>query len=492
MKNIFFIFGKVYTKFSRLVTILISISILLHIQVFSLELNWDNLAKIYKKNYELKSTNRFDKLIAEKTANAGNPWRINPQLTSSYNITTGNNSQTTSNVSLTQSFPTGTTFSLNSSQTMYNGNVTPYSFIRNDKLSSTDTFSQFSAISVTQSLLKGSFLYNLPLVSINDAKEQHSIAVADQNFAKDLRLVYLDYIDVINNSLLLKQAHASVERANFGLNEIQDSINQGFKAKSDIYSFKILLNTAQMNLNNSQAKYENSLKKLNLALLQNENTAPITIPNEIDFDSFIKFLVQKLDKKMSFEEMVAKTQLSVDKANADIIKNVALPQLDFSYSVQKNENNSPYSIQATQGNVIIPNSTSSYQEIYGFTFSMPLYSTFTRDTVSAANAKTLESKSALMQEIKTTTTNWEIDQKNIEIDENQLKIQLQIRILNAKNLEAVQNKYRDGNISNTEVQTSQDNLENSEISYIQAKTNLTISLINCAYDSGSIVDALYE
>ena len=458
----------------------------------STQINWLNLATLYKERYYTRSGNRLDKYIAEQNANAGNLWRLNPKLEIVYNKSTVNNSQTSGNVNISQTFPTGTSVSFSASQTIDNNNVNGDTFFHRENSLENKSYLESKNFTVSQNLLKGSFLYGFPDVKINHLNEKKLDVLADETFAKGVLGIYNDYVDALNATFLLKQAQVALGRSKKALEETQDAINQGFKAKSDIYSFEIGLNTNQMNLETVEAQYTNALKKFSFELFQNPADNPISISNHENLEAFIDYLNKHVEKKLSYEESLTKIQHHLDLANAEKAKRDALPQLDFSFTIANSTNQTGYAVQTNGGSYLSANTSSQYQEIYGLTFSMPIYSTFMRDKVSVANAAAIQSQSALAQEVENTSSNWEIDKKNVEIGFQKYKLKLQIKMLNEKNLEAVQNQYRDGKVTNTDVQTTQSALDSAEVDTIIAQAELLKSLFTWAYHSGCLLDVFYE
>jgi outer membrane protein TolC len=464
----------------------------------SLEIDWKNLSKIFKDRYMTYSNNRLDKFIAEQEQKAGDPWRIDPKLTVSYQEIKSLQPQTALQATLVQKFPTGTNITLASGQTIYSGNVTPQTMLNPNQLPDNGQPVTTNSVTLLQNLLKDSFLYGIPQSSINEATYQLSKVTADMTFAKSLREIYRDYVSVINDRELLNQAKDALLRSEASLLQAQDAINRGFKAKSEVYTFESTVNLNQISLNNAQTQFDTAIKKLNFNLWYSNEDSSVSLAMNADLDSFIAFLKNKLKNNKSFDQTTAEKQYDLDKAKTDDEKNKALPQLDFSVTWSKIQNNSAVGTlvqtpqQSTEAPTLIYEPTTGYQQMYLLTFSMPLFSTFTRNRVSVANAQAMQSKSSLEHASQNAEMLWEVNQKNIKINEMKLKLRREIKLLNMKNMEAIEQKYRDGTATNMDVQAAQVNLDQSESNTITAKTDLIYSLLQTQFDSGNILEVFYE
>ncbi len=434
-------------------------------------LSWNNFTQTFNERYHTRSPSRMKNEASVYRAVKEPGFRLNPILQGTWQ----KNSQ---EMSVSQSFPWGTSISGSFSQTKSSSIGT-----------STGLGSEQSkayAATLRQELLKGGLWHGFAQISAHSLNNELINLSAEQEYQSEFMDALFAFLDVQLQALRDTLARKDLERAQKEVTSIERDIAQGYKAKTDLWVFLLAKNRATLALQTTQNTYAQAIRNLDAKLWMRDGDTPFKLDiATLPPPSLLAKLEALAWPEVSLQVRVAQIKRKLAEENTATAARDSLPSLGLWHAWKKSENAAiTASSSSTNSNLYSP--VASAQHTYGLEFSMPLTSAIYREDANAAAMEHAAAESQFVKDVladkhrkSATTDDISTLQQQVSLAEENVTLATQSQLSEGQ-------KYRDGRSTIQEFRRSQAELADMENALVDARTNLIKRRIQFAVDVAAL------
>lgn len=430
-------------------------------------LTWSNFTQTFNSRYQTRSPSRMKNEAATYRAVKEPGFRINPTLQGAWQK---NNTE----VAVSQAFPWGTSIS------------GAYSQISNSSPELVGNPTKTYTATLRQDLLKGGIWHGFAQIASHSLNNELLTLNAEKEYQAEFMEAIFAFLDVQLQTRRLALARKDLERAQKEVTSIERDIDQGYKAKTDLWVFLLAKNRATLALHTTQNTYAQSLRNLEAKLWMQSEDPPFKMDAALTPpQSFLTTLESLAWPETSLSVKAAQVRKNLAQEIAAAAARDSLPSLGL-WHTWKTSDRLATANSSSSTNTILPTTQDGTRHTYGIEFSMALTSAIYREDANAAAMELAAAQSEYIKEVLADKHLKNATSDEIEVFQQQVKIAEENVTLAFKSQLSEGEKYRDGRSTIQEFRRSQSELAEMENALVEAQTNLIKRRIRFAVDIGSL------